>query len=69
MKYIPVVETGLSLTRSACVRKAGGHIDPQFTIGTLETILAADPDVTAPFILVARRMGDKVAIHIRSLQP
>ena len=46
-----------------------GHIDPSFTIGTLGSILAADPDVTPPFILVARRTGDKVAIRIRSLQP
>ena len=46
-----------------------GHIDPQFTNGTLGSILAADPDVTPPFILVARRTGDNVAIRIRSLQP
>ncbi len=46
-----------------------GHIDPQFTTDTLSSILATDPDVTPPFILVARRTGHTVAIRIRSLQP
>lgn len=46
-----------------------GHMNPQFTTGTLGRILAADPDVTPPFILVARRTGDTVAIRIRSLPP
>ncbi len=44
-----------------------GHIDPQFTIGTLTPLLAKDPDVAPPFILVARRSGDEVAIRIRGL--
>ena len=46
-----------------------GHIDPRFTIGTLTSLLAADPDVTPPFVLVARRTGDRVAIRIRTLTP
>ena len=44
-----------------------GHIDPHFTIGTLTSLLTADPDVVTPFILVARRTGDQVVIRIRSL--
>jgi len=44
-----------------------GHIVPEFTIGTLSTVLTTDPDVTPPFIVVARRTGDQVAIRIRQL--
>ena len=44
-----------------------GHIDPQFTIGTLETLLDADPQVEVPFLLVARRRGNFVTIRIRHL--
>ena len=46
-----------------------GHIDPQFTIGTLTSVMTTDPEVTPPFILVARRKGDQVAIRIRGLAP
>ena len=44
-----------------------GHIDPQFTIETLQSILSADPDVTPPFLIVARRKGIKVTIRVRLL--
>lgn len=46
-----------------------GHIDPAFTIGTLSTLLATNPDVVSPFIVVARRTGDQVNIRIRQLSP
>jgi predicted nuclease of predicted toxin-antitoxin system len=46
-----------------------GHIDPAFAIGTLASVLSVDPDVTPPFILVARRTGDQVTIRIRSIAP
>ena len=32
-----------------------GHIDPQFTIATIQTVLHTDPDVIPPFVLVAKR--------------
>jgi predicted nuclease of predicted toxin-antitoxin system len=44
-----------------------GHIDPKFTMETLEVLLKADPELTPPFILVARRSGDQVTIRVRSL--
>ncbi len=44
-----------------------GHIDPQFTIETLQSILSAVPDVTPPFLIVARRKGIKVTIRVRRL--
>ena len=46
-----------------------GHINPRFTIETIETVLAANPDVIPPFILVAKRTGRTVAIRIRHLGP
>lgn len=44
-----------------------GHAAPEFTVGTLTSLLAADPDVTPPFIVVARRTRERVAIRIRTL--
>lgn len=44
-----------------------GHIDPQFTIETLQSVLSANPDVTPPFVIVARRKGIKVTIRVRLL--
>lgn len=44
-----------------------GHIDPQFTIETLQSVLSANPDVTPPFVIVARRKGVKVTIRVRHL--
>jgi predicted nuclease of predicted toxin-antitoxin system len=46
-----------------------GHIDPQFTIEMLRAVLTADPDVTPPFVLVAKRTGHKVTIRNRQLGP
>lgn len=46
-----------------------GHINPDFTIGTLSSVLQVDPDVTPPFILVARRTGDTIGIRIRPVVP
>jgi predicted nuclease of predicted toxin-antitoxin system len=37
-----------------------GHIDPQFTITTLQVINEKDLDLTTPFILVARRRSAHV---------
>lgn len=46
-----------------------GHFDPAFTIGTLTTLLASNPELTPPFIVVTRRTGDQIAIRIRQLSP
>lgn len=42
-----------------------GHIDPQFTIGTLQVIDAQDLDFSPTFILVARRRGTHVQLRLR----
>ena len=44
-----------------------GHIDPHFTMGTIGALLSADPEVTPPFVLVAKRSGNRVTIRIRAL--
>ncbi|HEY2415592.1 MAG TPA: DUF5615 family PIN-like protein [Pirellulaceae bacterium] len=44
-----------------------GHIDPQFTIRTIQTVLGIDPDLTPPFILVARQGGNGVTVRIRQI--
>ena len=46
-----------------------GHIDAQFTIGTIEALLTADPDVTPPFLLIAKRSDRGVTIRVRHLTP
>lgn len=46
-----------------------GHINPAFMIGTLSSLLSADPDVIPPFLLVARRVGDIVTVRIRGVVP
>ncbi len=46
-----------------------GHIDPQFTIATVQTVLNNDPEVVPPFVLVAKRTGSSVMIRIRHLGP
>jgi predicted nuclease of predicted toxin-antitoxin system len=46
-----------------------GHIDPQFTIETIEAVLRADPDLVPPFVLVAKRTGNRVTIRVRALGP
>jgi predicted nuclease of predicted toxin-antitoxin system len=42
-----------------------GHIDPQFTIATLEAVDARDFDFSPSFILVARRRGSHVQLRLR----
>ena len=42
-----------------------GHIDPLFTIGSIEALFEAYPDVTSPFIAVVRRQGERVFIRLR----
>ena len=44
-----------------------GHVGPESTIDTLTRLLAADPELTAPFLLVAKRVGDRVNIRVRPL--
>jgi predicted nuclease of predicted toxin-antitoxin system len=44
-----------------------GHVGPEPTIDTLTRLLAADPDLKPPFLLVAKRAGDRVSIRVRSL--
>jgi predicted nuclease of predicted toxin-antitoxin system len=46
-----------------------GHIDPQFTVDTLKVLLAGNPEVFPPFIVVAKRTKDHVAVRIRRLAP
>jgi predicted nuclease of predicted toxin-antitoxin system len=42
-----------------------GHIDPQFTIATLQVIDARDLDFSPSFVLVARRRGTHVQLRMR----
>lgn len=44
-----------------------GHIDPQFTIQTIQVVLTLDPDVKPPFVLVAKRSASLVTVRIRSI--
>jgi hypothetical protein len=44
-----------------------GHIEPQFTMAMMGALLNTDPDVTPPFVLVARRSGNQVTIRVRAL--
>ena len=44
-----------------------GHIDPQFTIETVDTALREGPEVSPPFILVVERRDDRVRMRIRQL--
>ncbi len=46
-----------------------GHIDARFTIETLSTLLSTDPEVTPPFVIVARRSGIDVSIRVRLILP
>lgn len=46
-----------------------GHIDPQFTVATIHAVLSIDPDVSPPFILVAKRAGNRVTVRVRALGP
>lgn len=42
-----------------------GHIKPSETIHSVEQLLQLDPELTTPFILVAKRSGSIVNIRIR----
>ena len=44
-----------------------GHIRADFTVKTLNAVRENAPEVTAPFILVAERTGDRVKIRIRQM--
>jgi predicted nuclease of predicted toxin-antitoxin system len=44
-----------------------GHIEPEFTLATLEAVFSSVPEVQEPFILVAERIGDRVKIRLRTL--
>lgn len=44
-----------------------GHIDAAFTIATIEAVLDSNPQLTPPFLLVARRHGTQVTIRVRRL--
>lgn len=44
-----------------------GSIDPQLTIGTIESLLGFDLDVTPPFLIVARRNDKEVVVRLRRL--
>lgn len=45
-----------------------GHIDPHFTIDTLDVLLDRNLDLVPPFIVVASRSGDRVTIRLRNLR-
>lgn len=44
-----------------------GHIDPNFTIETIEAVLKEAHDLTPPFILVAQRRDGHVSMRVRQL--
>jgi predicted nuclease of predicted toxin-antitoxin system len=46
-----------------------GHIDPKFTVATIQAVLTVDPELVPPFIAVAKRTADQVTIRVRALAP
>ena len=48
-----------------CIRP--GHIDPAFTVGTMKALLNQKLNLDAPFLIVAQRTRDSVAIRLRTL--
>ncbi len=46
-----------------------GHIGPEPTVATLRHLFAVNPDLAPPFVLLAKRTADRVAIRIRPLTP
>jgi predicted nuclease of predicted toxin-antitoxin system len=44
-----------------------GHINPEFTLGTIRSVVAANVEVQPPFGVVAKRTGDNITIRIRAL--
>lgn len=45
-----------------------GHIKPELTLGTIQTLLEQDPDLEPPFIVVAVRTGESVRLRIRQTE-
>ena len=46
-----------------------GHHDPAVTIETINMVLASDPDLQPPFLLVAKRGAHQINIRVRQLIP
>lgn len=46
-----------------------GHRQPPETIDTVRAVLARDPDVSPPFLLVARWANGVVTVRVRDLTP
>jgi predicted nuclease of predicted toxin-antitoxin system len=46
-----------------------GHIDPKFTVATIQVVLTVDPELVPPFIAVAKRTANRVTIRVRALGP
>ena len=44
-----------------------GHIDAAFTNETIDAMMADDPDVDVPFLLIAKRTANRFTFRIRSL--
>lgn len=44
-----------------------GHIDAKFTIESIDAVLQANPDLSAPFVLVVKRAGNNIKVRIRRL--
>jgi predicted nuclease of predicted toxin-antitoxin system len=44
------------------------HFHAAFTIQTIEAVLKADRDIATPFVLVAKRKGNRVTIRVREIQ-
>lgn len=44
-----------------------GHIRAEFTVGTLRTLFDQEIELIPPFVLVAKRSGERVNIRIRTL--
>ncbi len=44
-----------------------GHIDPQFSIETLKSLLASNPDISPPFVVVAKRSENLVTVRVRHI--
>lgn len=42
-----------------------GHLLPEFSVGSLEALMTLHPMVTPPFVIVARRQGERVHIRVR----
>jgi predicted nuclease of predicted toxin-antitoxin system len=60
MHLSQIVHTGIIFLRP-------GHIDFNFTIQTLKSMLATELNVQVPFILVAERSGEDIKIRLRNL--